>query len=292
MILSGEKTRAASAKTLKRLSSFLSYGLLIGVALLLMLPIIWLLITSLKQNTEYLSYPIVFLPAVPQWNNYAQVFAPVFHFLRHAGMTTFLAASYSTLCVLTSALSGYAFARYLDVKATRRLFGIIIALLLIPSIVTMIPSFMIFAKLRLTGTYWPWILWGLGASPYHIFLFRQFFLSFPKELEDAAEVDGCTPFGTFWRIFLPNAKAALATSFIINFMWVWGDWLTPRIYLRANNTTLAVLINTVFVNPQGQLLTTLTISGIVIYTLPIVVIFFLSQRYILKGMLTSGLAGR
>jgi ABC-type glycerol-3-phosphate transport system permease component len=130
MILSREKTRAASAKTLKRLSGFLSYGLLIGVAFLLMLPIIWLLITSLKQNTEYLSYPIVFLPAVPQWNNYAQVFAPVFHFLRHAGMTTVLAAAYSTLCVLTSALSGYAFARYRDVKATRRLFGIIIALLL------------------------------------------------------------------------------------------------------------------------------------------------------------------
>ena len=291
-LLSIEKPRAASAKALKRLGPFLSYGLLVVVTLLLLVPIIWLLITSLKQNIEYLSYPIVFLPAVPQWNNYAQVFAPVYNFLRHAGMTTVLAAAYSTLCVLTSALSGYAFARYRDVKATRRLFGIIIALLLIPSIVTMIPSFMIFAKLRLTGTYWPWILWGLGASPYHIFLFRQFFLSFPKELEDAAEVDGCTPFGTFWRIFLPNAKAALATSFIINFMWVWGDWLTPRIYLRADNTTLAVLVNTVFVNPQGQLLTTLTISGIVIYTLPIVVIFFLSQRYILKGMVTSGLAGR
>jgi multiple sugar transport system permease protein len=292
MILSREKTRAASAKTLKRLSGFLSYGLLIGVAFLLMLPIIWLLITSLKQNTEYLSYPIVFLPAVPQWNNYAQVFAPVFHFLRHAGMTTLLAASFSTLCVFSSALSGYAFARYRDVDASRKLFGLIVALLMIPSIVTMIPSFMVFAKLHLTGTYWPWILWGLAGSPYHIFLFRQFFLSFPKELEDAAEVDGCTPFGTFWRIFLPNARAAVATSFIINFMWVWGDWLTPRIYLRADNTTLAVLINTVFVNPQGQLLTTLTISGIVIYTLPIVVIFFLSQRYILKGMLTSGLAGR
>jgi ABC-type glycerol-3-phosphate transport system permease component len=287
-----EKPRGASAKALKKLSPFLSHGLLVVVALLLLVPIIWLLITSLKRNTEYLSYPIVFLPAVPQWSNYAQVFAPIYDFLRHAGMTTFLAAAYSTLCVLSSSLSGYAFARYLDVKASPKLFGIIISLLLVPSIVTMIPSFMIFAKLRLTGTYWPWILWGLGASPYHIFLFRQFFLSFPKELEDAAEVDGCTPFGTFWRIFLPNAKAALATSFILNFMWVWGDWLTPRIYLRADNTTLSVLINTVFVNPQGQQLTTLTIAGIVIYTLPIVVIFFLSQRYILKGVVTSGLAGR
>jgi multiple sugar transport system permease protein len=165
-------------------------------------------------------------------------------------------------------------------------------MIIIPSIVTIIPSFMIFSKLHLTGTYWPWFFWGLAASPYHIFLFRQYFLTFPKELEDAAEVDGCTPFGTFWRIFLPNAKAALATSFILNFMWVWGDWITPRIFLLNSNTTLGVLVNTIFTNPQGQLLTTLTITGIVIYTLPIVVIFFIGQRYILKGVVTSGLAGR
>jgi len=111
-------------------------------------------------------------------------------------------------------------------------------------------------------------------------------------LEDAAEVDGCSPLGIFWRIFLPNASAAVATSFILNFIGVWGDWLTPRIYLRADNTTLAVLINTVFTNPQGQFLTTLTISGIIVYTLPIVLIFFFSQRYILRGVVTSGLSGR
>ncbi len=132
----------------------------------------------------------------------------------------------------------------------------------------------------------------MTGSPYHIFLFRQFFLSFPKELEDAAEVDGCSPLGTFWRIFLPNAQPALATSFILNFVWVWGDWFTPRIYLKSDNTTLAVLVNIAFVNPQGQFLTTLTIAAITLYILPLVVIFFLGQRYILKGVITSGLSGR
>jgi len=285
-------SQPAISSASKKLKSFLTYSLLILVTLLLMIPIIWLLITSLKQNIEYLSYPITILPAVAQWNNYAQVFDPIYTFLKHAGLTLFLATIYSTLCVLTSALVGYAFARYRDVKANQTMFGFVIAMLIIPIIVTIIPSFMIFAKLHLTGTYWPWVIWGLGGSSYHIFLFRQFFLTFPKELEDAAEVDGCTPFATFWRIFLPNAKAAIATSFILNFIWVWGEWLIPRIYLRADNTTLGVLVNIIFKNPQGQLLTTLTIAGIVIYTLPMIIIFFMGQRYILKGVVTSGLSGR
>ena len=291
-VMSRPNSQTKKTESPNYLKQFLIYGFLILVMLVLMIPVIWLLITSLKQDIEYLSFPITFLPSVAQWNNYAQVFAPTYLFLKHAGMTIFLATIFSTLTVLTSSLCGYAFARYRDVKANSSLFGLIVAMLIIPTIVTMIPSFMIFAKVHLTGTYWPWVLWGLAGSPYHIFLFRQFFVTFPKELEDAAEVDGCTPFMTYWRIFMPNAKAAIATSFILNFIGVWGDWLTPRIYLRADNTTLGVLVNTVFTNPQGRLLTTLTIAGIVIYTLPIVIIFFIGQRYIIKGVVTSGLAGR
>jgi len=288
----GLYSRLAIPKKTKTLKSFPAYILLFLVTLILMIPIVWLLITSLKKNIEYLSYPIKILPAVAQWNNYVQVFDPIYTFFRHGVLTFYLALIFSILTVVTSALVGYAFARYRDVKANDTLFGFVIALLIIPSIVTIIPSFMIFAKLHLTGTYWPWVIWGLGGSSYHIFLFRQFFLTFPKELEDAAEVDGCTAFGTFWRIFLPNAKAAIATSFILNFISVWGDWLTPRIYLKADNTTLGVLVNTIFKNQSGQFLTTLTIAGIVIYTLPIIIIFFIGQRYILKGVVTSGLSGR
>ena len=280
--------RAEPVKAPSRFRSFQTYVALILVAGVLLIPVVWLLITALKANTEYLSYPIKFFPSVARWDNYVEVFTPAFYFLPHAWMTLFLATVFSTLTVITSSLCGYGFARYRDVAANSKLFTLIVAMIIVPSIVTIIPSFMIFAKVSLTGTYWPWVLWGLAGSPYHIFLFRQFFLTFPKELEDAAEVDGCTPLGTFWRIFLPNAKAALATSFILNFIGVWGDWITPRIFLKNSNTTLGVLVNTIFTNPQGQLLTTLTIAGIVIYTLPVVLIFFIGQRYILKG----GLAGR
>ena len=291
-IASARTSLAARARGRKKLQRLLTYLFLGLVAVLLTVPIVWLLITSLKRDVEYLSYPIKFLPAVPQWNNYVQVFDPRYHFLDHAAMTVFLATTFATLCVFSSALSGFAFARFPDVKASHKLFGIVVVMIIIPGIVTIIPQFMIFAKLRLTGTYWPWILWGLAGSPFHIFLFRQFFLSFPKELEDAAEVDGCTPFGIFWRIFLPNAQPVIATSFILNFVGVWGDWFTPLIYLKNDNTTLAVLVNNVFRTPAGNFITTLTVAGIVIYILPMVLIFFLGQRYILKGVVTSGLAGR
>ena len=164
---------------------------------------------------------------------------------------------------------------------------------MVPGIVTIIPQFVIFAKIGLTNTYWPWLLWGIAASPFHIFLFRQFFTAIPKELEDAAEVDGATPFRIFWQIFLPNAKPALATSFILNFVGVWGDWLAPVIYLDDVKTTLAVKLATpTYVNPgdpSGHILVTITLAAAIIYTIPPVIMFFLAQKNIMEGVVTTGL---
>ncbi len=162
---------------------------------------------------------------------------------------------------------------------------------MIPSIVTVIPQFIVFSRLHLTNTYWPWILWGLAASPFHIFLFRQFFASIPRELEDAAEVDGCSPFRIFWQIFLPNAKPALATSFLFNFVGVWGDYFTPLIFLSDEKTTLAVKLVRAYTDPQGHVLITTTLAACVIYTLPLVILFFLGQKYLTRGVVTSGLKG-
>jgi multiple sugar transport system permease protein len=273
----------------KTMRSVTSYGILILVTCLISAPAVWLLITSLKTSTEYLSYPIQILPQVPQWDNYTQVFDTI-PFWKYAGQTFYLALSFSILCIITSSMAGFAFAR-LQAPGRNRLFSIIVALIVIPTIVTIIPQFIVFSRLRLTNTYWPWILWGLSASPFHIFLFRQFFAGIPKELEDAAEVDGCSLFRTFWQIFLPNAKPALATSFIFNFSWVWSDWFAPIIYLSDKKTTLAVKLATGYVDPQNNPLTTVTLAACVVYMLPLVVMFFLGQKYIMQGAITSGLKG-
>src|SRR5262249_17242701 len=196
---------------------FVTYAILLIVAALVVTPAVWLVITSLKQNSEYLAYPIQWLPSAPNWENYQLALTMVAYF-KYVGNSIFLAVVFSILTIITSSAAGFAFAR-LSGPRRRRLFSLVIALLIVPNIVIVIPQFVIFAQLRMTDTYWPWVLWGIGASPFHIFLFRQFFLSIPKELEDAAEVDGASIFRIYWQIFLPNAKSAIATSFILNFSW-------------------------------------------------------------------------
>jgi multiple sugar transport system permease protein len=272
--------------TIRAVSSYAVLVLMLGV---ITLPALWLLLTSLKQPTEYLSYPITVLPARPQWGNYAEALTRL-PFFRYAGNTLFLALAYSVPTVLTSALAGFAFAR-IAAPGRGALFAIVVALLIVPQIVTLIPQFVVFSRLNLTNTYWPWILWGLSASPFHIFMFRQFFSAFPRDLEDAAEVDGCSPFRVFWQIFLPNASPVLATSFIFCFGWVWGDWFTPLIYLSDANTTLGVKLATGYADPQGHPLVPTTLAACVLYTLPLLVLFFMGQKYIVRGVVTSGLKG-
>ena len=162
---------------------------------------------------------------------------------------------------------------------------------MLPGIVTIIPNFVMMAKLQLTNSYWPWVLWGLGASPFYIFLFRQFFAAIPKDLEDAAEVDGCGLWRVFWQIFMPNSKPILATAFIFNFVGQWGDYLTPLMFLSDKNTTLAVKLTTAYVTPQGQPLIPVTLAACVVFCIPSIIMFFVGQRHIMRGVITSGLKG-
>ena len=286
--------RASTAqrdRSIKRLRASVSYVILYATALIMSVPVIWMVLSSLKSEPTFTQYPPVLIPDPVRWDNYVHAFTWI-PFLHYAWNSTFLATMFSLLTVFMSAMVGFAFAR-LDAPGKGKLFGIVIALLMVPGIVTIIPQFVIFAKLGLTNSYWPWFLWGVSASPFHIFLFRQFFTGIPKELEDAAEVDGAAPFRIFWQIFLPNAKAALATSFILNFVGVWGDWLAPVIYLDDTKTTLAVKLATpTYSNPgdpTGQILVTLTLAAAVIYTIPPVIMFFIAQKNIMEGIVTTGL---
>lgn len=279
------------ARTVKRMRASLSYLILYGTALLISIPVIWMVLSSLKAEPEFTQYPPVVIPSPLRWDNYVHALTWIPYF-KYTWNSTFLATMFSLLTVFTSAMVGFAFAR-LEAPGKGKLFGVVVSLLMVPTIVTIIPQFVIFAKIGLTNTYWPWLLWGLATSPFHIFLFRQFFTAIPKELEDAAEVDGATPFRIFWQIFLPNAKPALATSFILNFVGVWGDWLAPVIYLDDVKTTLAVKLATpTYVNPgdpSGHILVTITLAAAIIYTIPPVIMFFLAQKNIMEGVVTTGL---
>lgn len=274
---------------MKRISRFLGYTLLIMTSLFLIAPVFFMVVSSFKVDAEYMSYPIRIFPKVPQWQNYNLVFTMT-PFSKIALRTAILAISTATITAFVSSMVGFAFARY-NVPGSKQLFGIVIAMLMVPFIVILIPQFILYSKLKLTNTYWPWFLGALGGSSFYIFMFRQFFLGFPKELEDAAEIDGCGPFQVFWRIFLPNAKPVFATVMIFAVNGVWGDYLTPSIYLNSSKTLLGVALATAFKNPQGIALNTVSLAASVIYVLPMIVIFFFAQQHILKGVVTSGLKG-
>lgn len=264
-------------------------GLAFTIGAILVAPVIWLLLTSLKADSEFLRYPLELLPSTPLWTNYAEAVSRV-PFWRYALNSTVIALIYSSLTVVTSAMTGFAFAR-LEAPGRGRLFGIVVALLMVPQIVYIIPQFVLFSRLGLPNTLWPWVLWGLSASPFHIFLFRQYFLSFPKELEDAAEVDGCSIFRMFWQIFLPNARSVLAVSFILNFINVWDDWFTQIIFLTGDNLTLAVALAKSYVDDNGTPLITVSVAASVLYTIPLVIIFMLAQKQIMDGHITTGIRG-
>lgn len=277
---------------IKKLNRAGSYAILIIVAFLVVIPVIWLLLSSLKQDSDYLAWPIRILPTDWQWVNYVLTFT-ITPFVRIAARTGLLALSMAVITVITCAMTGYAFSRFQDIKANAWLFRVVIVLLIVPGIVFIIPQFMMYSYLHIIpNTYWPWILTALLAgNPYFIFLYRQFFLGFPRELEEAAEIDGCGPWRIFWQILLPNSKPVIATILIFAFNGLWGEYLQPMLFLSSKMQLMGVTMATAFKDPHGNDLRTLSFAATVIYIIPLVVVFFVGQKHILKGLITSGLKG-
>jgi multiple sugar transport system permease protein len=267
----------------------LRYAPVLLSAIVFALPLFWVVITSLKKQSEYSSSPVVIIPPEPQWGNY-ELAVTLADFWRYAGNSLFVSGTFAFIAVFVSALVGYGFARH-RAPGRNQLFILVLALLIVPSFVQFVPQFVLFARLGLTNTYWPWILWALGGSPFAIFLFRQFFASFPRELDDAAEVDGAGPLRIFLQIYLPNAGPALAATAIFMFLWPWGDYLYPSLLLHQENTTLAVRMASAYSDPHGNPLQTVTMAGVVLYVLPLILFFAFAQRFIIRGIVTTGIKG-
>ncbi len=283
-----EKGQAAVPHRNLRLT--ISYGVLFITTAFLLVPVLWLVLGAFKNDIELSRYPITLLPDSWDLQNYVDAMTLI-DFPQFFGNSLAVAMINATLTVLTSSLVGYAFAR-MRAPGRGMLFGLVVALLMVPNVVFIIPQYIIFSRMELLGTWWPWAIWGITGSAFHIFLFRQFFSSFPKDLEDAAEVDGAGPLRIYWQLFMPNALPAAAVSFILSFAWTWGDWFTPALYLGdGENTTLAVKLASAYVDPMSNPLTSVTLAASILYGAPLVVVFFFGQRYIMEGVVTTGLKG-
>lgn len=260
---------------------------LILLVLVFVAPFFWLVTTSLKSLGELAAYPIHLLPAQPMWENFVKAITLI-EFARYTQNTLFISTMYALLVTLTSALVGFAFAR-LPAFGKNALFLIMLATIMLPQTLTVIPTYILFSHIGLVDTYWPWLLWGLASAPYLSFLFRQFFASIPRELEEAAVIDGCSYWRIFWQIFLPLSLPVMVTAFVLSFTWTWGDWFAPKLLLSQDNTTLGVAMSLGYRDAHNNIFTHVLAAGSILYITPVMVLFFFAQRFYVRGIVTSGL---
>jgi multiple sugar transport system permease protein len=280
--------KAEKARKDKRPPAIL-YILILLLSVFFIGPFLWLVLAALKTPAEWASFPIQVLPDKAQWNNFVDAVTQM-DFFGYTVNSLFLATTYSVLITISSATVGFGFAR-LRAPGKKALFLVLLSTMMIPQILTLLPTYVLFSQIGLVNTYWPWILWGLAASPYMVFLFRQFFSSLPRELEDAAIMDGAGWFRIFVQIFLPLSRPVLITSFLLSFTWTWGDYIAPALLLDIDHTTLSVAITAWYQDPNGNTIPTVQAAAAVLYILPVLSIFFFAQRYFIRSTVSSGVKG-
>jgi ABC-type glycerol-3-phosphate transport system permease component len=263
----------------------------IMLGIVLMLPFYWAVIGSLKQVTEVRQIPLVWWPAVPQWGNFLAVWQTQF-FPNWVMNSIFLTVVATTGTVASSSLAGYAFARF-RFPGRGLLFTITLATLMLPAYVLLIPNYMLFWKLGWLNTYLPLTVPFWFGSAFFIFLFRQFFMTIPMELDEAAKIDGASPPRIFWSIMMPLSGPVLATAAIIEGIARWNDFLRPLIILnQPQNFPLSVGLRYFWVNPGDSLPKDhLLMAASVIMTLPVIILFFIGQRSFVRGVVMSGIKG-
>jgi len=270
--------------------------LLVGVVVFAF-PFYWMVSTSLKPTSDVLLFPPTWVPRPIQWQNYKEALA-AFPFLRGLGNTLIILVAVEVGRLLTVPIAAYAFAR-LRFPLRNFLFIVVLGTMMLPYYVTLIPQYLIFRDLGWLNTFLPLTVpsfFGVGAA-FFIFMMRQFYLSIPKEYDDAAMVDGCGRLRVFWHIILPQSKPALAAMAIFTFVEQWNDYFGPLIYLTdSSKYTLALSFQAWQITSQSGLgykphpfNEIMAVSTLI--TLVPVLVFFLTQRYYLRGLTVSGIQG-
>ncbi|MFV8828969.1 carbohydrate ABC transporter permease [Alkalihalobacterium sp. APHAB7] len=264
--------------------SFL-YVVLVGYAIVTLIPFLWALSSSFKTLEEILSGSMNFLPQMFTLENYRQIFIEQTLFPRWLFNSVFIAVVGTALNLLFNSMAGYALAR-ISFPGKKSVFIIVLAVLMIPGQVTMIPNYLILKELGWLNSYQGMIVPAMVNATF-IFMMRQFFVNFPKELEEAAALDGLTRLGTFFRIVLPIAKPALAAQAIFVFMAFWNDFMRPLIIMTDQEMfTLTVGLNAF----KGQYVTfwNFIMAASMVFTLPVLIIYAFFNRYFLKGISFRG----
>jgi len=261
--------------------------LLIG-AISMAAPFVWMILGSFKSLGEIFLYPPRWLPETWQWRNYIRIWE-IAPFGRYY-FNSFLISILGTVGQLaTCSMAAYAFSR-LNFRGRNTLFVILLMTLMLPYQLTVIPIFYVMFKIGWIDTLLPLIVPYFCGGAYGTFLFRQFFLTIPRDLDDAAKIDGCSPYKIYTRVYIPLSKPIMATLAVFTFMWRWNDLYGPLIFVHnPDKMTVTVGLSTL----QGQFWTNipLLMAGSLIALIPTMILYFTMQRYFIQGVILSGVKG-
>lgn len=255
----------------------------------MMLPFLWLVSTSLKDQAQVFRYPPEWIPDPVRWRNYSEALTAM-PFLRFVGNTLIITIANMIGTLLTASLAAYGFAR-LRFPGRDVIFMVLLSTLMLPFAVVMIPRYIEFRYLGWIDTWLPLIVPNfLGGSVFFIFLLRQFFRTIPRDLSDAARMDGASEFRIYWQVIMPLSRPALVVVAIFTFLDSWNDFLAPLIYLSTPEKFTIALGLASF---QGLYSTqwNLLMAASTVMILPALALFFLAQRYFVQGVVLTGMKG-
>lgn len=286
----GDTPEAVVPRRLPVLGGLARHALLLAVSVIFLFPFYWMVTAALKDKEQLFAVPPQWIPNPVHWDNFlTAINYPGFPYFRLLGNSVFYSGMVTIGTVISCAAVGYGFAR-LKFPGRDLLFAITLATLMVPPIVTYIPTYILFAKLEMTGSYAPLIIPKFLGDAFFIFMIRQFFLGVPWELSDAARIDGAGEFRIFWEIMLPLVRPALVVVAVFSLLYTWHDFFGPLIYLQDRDQYPLTLGLFAF---QGQrtLEWPLIMAGATLTTLPMVIVFMFTQRYFIRGIATTGLKG-
>ena len=259
-----------------------------GVALLFLIPFVWMISSSLKSNYQIFEVPPRLMPNPPQWDNYRNALTTL-PFGRYMVNTAIISAITIVGHLLSCTLIAYAFAR-LRAPGKDALFVVMLATMMLPYPVTMVPLYVLFQQLGWINTFLPLTAPAFLGSPFYIFLLRQFFMTIPRDFEDAAVIDGANTLQILWRVILPLSLPALATVAIFTFQASWNDFLSPLIYLQKPDL-YTVTLGLQFFRSTYTTNWAYLMAASMVTTAPVIVVFFVAQRYFIEGITLTGIKG-
>lgn len=279
-----------SKTTAHRIEMTITYLILGICAIICIFPFLWMVTTAFKSTAEAYQFPPSFIPKRWLFSNFPNGLSQA-DFATFTRNTVFLVLINTVGTVCSSAFVAYGFARF-PATGSKFWYTCLMATMMLPAQVTLIPQYLLYHRAHMVDTYWPLIIPSiLGGGAYNIFLFRQFFLSLPKELDEAAKIDGASSFQTFLHIMLPAVRSVSMCVGVMSLVYNWNDFYQPLIYLNSTRK-FTVAIGIQFLNSSmgttkiGQMM-----AVALVMTIPVLIIFFLGQRYFVEGIKMQGIKG-